>query len=177
MPLYEVWHSYPLTEAQRSDLAQRITAIHTTLFTVPAAFVHVRFSNYAATEHYTAGKKRTGTTNLVLGNVRPGPSRTRGLYESLCLQIEAAWIASVGDPATKGEAHAQFSGAFVLGTVTAAYEQGFMAPDAGQDVEWMRESLPKFQALADGGNEFFQDMIAELKIREDFKFAFENRSA
>ncbi|KAJ7726179.1 putative cis-3-chloroacrylic acid dehalogenase [Mycena maculata] len=176
MPLYEVWHSYPLSEAQRADLAQRITAIHTTVFTVPAAFVHVRFANYAATEHYMGGKKRTGTINLVLGNVRPGPSRTRDHYESLCRQIEAAWTASVG-PATQGGPHAHLAGAFVLGTLTAGSEQGFMVPEAGQDIEWMRKNLPKFQALADDGNEFFRDMIAELKTREDFKFVFENRSA
>ncbi|KAJ7716940.1 hypothetical protein B0H16DRAFT_1612538 [Mycena metata] len=174
MPLYEVWHSYPLTETQRADLAQRITAIHTTVFTVPAAFVHVRFANYAATEHYMGGKKRTGTINLVLGNVRPGPSRTRDLYESLCRQIEAAWIASVGEPATQAGTHAHLAGAFILGTVTASYEEGFMHAEAGQDVEWIRENLPKFQALADDGNEFCRDMIAELRTREDFKFVFGN---
>ncbi|KAJ7270556.1 hypothetical protein C8J57DRAFT_1322048 [Mycena rebaudengoi] len=177
MPLYEVWYSYPLTEAQRADLAQRITTIHTTVFTVPAAFVHVRFTKYAATEHYLGGKKRTGSINLVLGNVRPGHSRTHALYESLCRQIEAAWTAIVGDSATQGEAHAHLAGVFVLGTVTAAYEQGFMVPEAGQDVEWMRENLPKLQALADDGNELCRDMIAELRTREDFKFVFENRSA
>ncbi|KAJ6522232.1 hypothetical protein DFH09DRAFT_1372776 [Mycena vulgaris] len=175
MPLYEVWHSYPLTEAQRADLAQRITTIHATVFTVPAAFVHVRFTNYAATEHYMGGKKRTGTMNLVLGNVRTGSSRPRDLYESLCRQLEAAWTASVGDPATQGGAHAHFSGAYVLGTVAASYKQGWMVPEAGQDVEWMHENLPKFQALADDGNEFCRDMIAELRTREDLKFVFENR--
>ncbi|KAF7349641.1 hypothetical protein MSAN_01690400 [Mycena sanguinolenta] len=177
MPLYEVWHSYPLTEAQRDDLAQRITTIHTTVFTDPAAFVHDRFANYAATEHYIAGRKRTGTVNLVLGNVRSGPSRTHELYESLCRQIEAAWTASVGDLAAQDGAHAHLTGVYVLGTVTASYKQGFMVPKAGQEVEWMRENLPKFQALADGGNELVRDMIGELRTREDFKFVFENRSA
>ncbi|KAJ7488601.1 hypothetical protein B0H11DRAFT_2406680 [Mycena galericulata] len=177
MPLYEVWHSYPLTEAQRADLAQRITAIHTTVFTVPAAFVHVRFTDYAATEHYMGGKKRTGTMNLVLGNVRTGPTRPRDLYATLCRQIEAAWTASVGNPATQGGAHAHLASVFVLGTVTASYEEGFLHAEAGHDVEWLRENLPKFQALADDGNEFFRDMIAELKTREDFKFVFENKSA
>jgi hypothetical protein len=65
-------------------------------------------------------------------------------------------------------------GVFVLGTVTASYEEGFLHPVAGQDVEWLRENLPKFQALADDGNEFWRDMIAELRTREDFKFGFEN---
>ncbi|KAJ7741747.1 hypothetical protein DFH07DRAFT_837292 [Mycena maculata] len=176
MPLYEVWHSYPLSEAQRADLAQRITTIHTTVFTVPAVFVHVRFANYAATDHYMGGKKRTGTINLVLGNVRAGTSRTRDLYESLCRQIEVAWTAAVG-PATQGGAHAHLAGVFVLGTVTASYKEGFMHPEAGQDVEWVRDNLPKFQALADDGNELCRDMIAELKTREDFKFVFENRNA
>ncbi|KAJ7633939.1 hypothetical protein B0H17DRAFT_1107875 [Mycena rosella] len=153
----------PLYKTQRADLAQRITTIHTMVFTVPA-FVHVRFANYVATEHYMGGKKRTGTINLVLCNVRPESLRTRDLYESLCHQIEAAWTASVGDPATLGVAHAQLAGVFVLGT-------------AGQDAEWMRENLPKFQALADHGNELYRDMIAELRTRENFKFVFENRSA
>ncbi|KAJ6474341.1 hypothetical protein C8R45DRAFT_1217398 [Mycena sanguinolenta] len=155
MPDWEVWHSYPLTEAQRNDLAQRITIIHTTLFTVPAAFVHVRIANYAATEHYIAGKKRRHS--------KPG--------------LEAAWTASVGDLATQDGAHAHLAAASYARTVTAAYEQGFMAPEAGHDVEWMRENLLKFQALADDGNGFFQDMISELRRREDFKFVFENRSA
>ncbi|KAJ7079476.1 hypothetical protein C8R44DRAFT_754635 [Mycena epipterygia] len=57
---------YPLAEAQRADLAQRITAIYSTVFTVPAVSVHVRFTNYAATEHYMGGKKRMGTLNLVM---------------------------------------------------------------------------------------------------------------
>jgi hypothetical protein len=95
----------------------------------------------------------------------------------LCRQIEAAWIASVGSPATQGEAHAHLAGAFVLGTVTASYEVGLTRPEAGQDVDWIHENLPKFQALADDGNEFCRDMIAELRTREDFKFVFENRSA
>jgi hypothetical protein len=63
-----------------------------------------------------------------------------------------------------------------MGTVTAAYEQGFMVPEAGQDVEWMRENLAKFQALADDGNEFYRDMI-ELRMREGFKLVFGNGSA
>ncbi|KAJ6529785.1 hypothetical protein B0H19DRAFT_968122 [Mycena capillaripes] len=174
MPLYEVWHSYPLTEAQRADLAQRITAIHATVFTVPAAFVHVRFTNYATTEHYMGGKKRTGTMNLVIGNVRAGPSRTRDLYESLCRQIESAWTVSVGEPGTHGEARAHFASVYVLGAVTASYKQGFMVPHAGQEVKWMRENLPEFQALADDGNEFFRDMIAELRTREDIKSVLES---
>jgi hypothetical protein len=65
----------------------------------------------------------------------------------------------------------------VFGTVTASYEEGFMHPEAGQDVEWMHENLPKFQALADDGNELCRDIIAELRTREDFKFVSENRRA
>ncbi|KAJ6467920.1 hypothetical protein C8R45DRAFT_1219063 [Mycena sanguinolenta] len=148
MPLYEVWHSYPLTEAQRAELAHRITTIHATVFTVAASFVHVTFANYAATEHYVAGKKTTGTTNLVLGTVRTGPSRTRELHESVARQIEAAWIASVGDPAVQSGVPAHLNGIFILGTVEAAYEQGFMIPPAGNDVEWIRENLPKLKISA-----------------------------
>ncbi|KAJ6475506.1 hypothetical protein C8R45DRAFT_1077375 [Mycena sanguinolenta] len=166
MPIYEVWHSYPFTEAQRHDLAQRITTIHTTMLTVPRPS--------CMSEYYIGGKKRTGNVNLILANVRTGPSRAHALFESLCRQIEAAWTATVVDLATQDGAHAHLAGAFVLDTVTAAYEQGFMFPEAGHDVEWMCENLPKFQALADGGNELFRDMIGELRTREDFNFVFES---
>ncbi|KAJ6475398.1 hypothetical protein C8R45DRAFT_935025 [Mycena sanguinolenta] len=82
----QTWaHSYPLTEAQRYDLAQRITTIHTTVFTVPAAFW---FANYAATDHYI-GEKRMGNVNLILANVRTGPSRTHAVFESPCRQISS----------------------------------------------------------------------------------------
>ncbi|KAJ7623477.1 hypothetical protein FB45DRAFT_106665 [Roridomyces roridus] len=174
MPLYEVWHSCPLTQAQHADLAERITTIHTTVFTVPAAFVHVRFTNCGTTEHYLGGKKRTGTMNMVIANVRTGSSRSQDQYESLCRQVEAAWIAAVGAPATQAETNVEFAGIFIHGVRTAGYEQGFMRPLAGGDSAWIRENLPQFQTLADGGNVFFQGMIAELKEREDFKSVFES---
>ncbi|KAJ7824927.1 hypothetical protein B0H13DRAFT_2375196 [Mycena leptocephala] len=130
-----------------------------TVFTVPAAFVHVSFANYAATEHYMGGKKRTGTINLVLGNVRQGPSRARDLYVSLCRQIEAGMDSQRRRPRDAGCGARDLGGVFVMGPVTAAYEQA------------------KFQALADDGNEFCRDMIAELRTREDFKLVFGNGSA
>ena len=56
MPLYQVHHSYPFTEAQKEDLAKRITYIHTRLFTVPAAFVNVSFMPYQGVSHFVGGR-------------------------------------------------------------------------------------------------------------------------
>ncbi|KAJ7620945.1 hypothetical protein FB45DRAFT_927958 [Roridomyces roridus] len=142
MPMYEVQHSYPLTEDQRADLAQRITAIHTKMFIVPAVFVNVRF--------------------IPSSGHRPLHGR----------QVESAWGACVGEDTVQNDPKAHFTAAIVHGSMTAAYEQGFMAPEAGKDAEWMRSMLPKFQASADAGDVFFQDMIAEMRGREDFKVAF-----
>lgn len=45
MPLYEVLLSIPLNEAEKSELARVITAIHTRIFTVRSLFVNVSFTD------------------------------------------------------------------------------------------------------------------------------------
>ena len=41
MPFYEIFHVYPLTPTQRRELAEQITTLHCTTFSVPSAFVNV----------------------------------------------------------------------------------------------------------------------------------------
>ncbi|KAG6362964.1 hypothetical protein INS49_008059 [Diaporthe citri] len=57
MPLYEVLHSIPLNEAEKSEVARAITAIHTRRFTVPSLFVNVRLTDVREHHMYVGGEK------------------------------------------------------------------------------------------------------------------------
>lgn len=57
MPLYEVMHSIPLNEAEKSEVARAITAIHTRRFAVPSLFVNVRFTDAREHHMYVGGEK------------------------------------------------------------------------------------------------------------------------
>ncbi|KAJ7620956.1 hypothetical protein FB45DRAFT_927981 [Roridomyces roridus] len=170
MPIYDVFHSYPLTDVQCDDLARRITDLHTSTFTVTSGLVHVRFTEYGEKKHYMGGKKMTGQMNMVVGKVRTGSNRSQDQWEALCRQIEAAWIASVGADVIKSEPKATLAAVFVHGGLAAVYEQGFMAPVAGKDGEWLCKNFCAFEKLAEAGNPFFQDMVAEIRAREDLSF-------
>lgn len=57
MPAYEVEHVIPLTSQQKDEIAQSITATHTSLFTTPSLFVNVRFTDTSEQDIYVGGKK------------------------------------------------------------------------------------------------------------------------
>lgn len=57
MPAYEVEHICPLTEAQKDELAEAITKIHSEQFSTPKIFVNIRFTNVENHCTYVAGKR------------------------------------------------------------------------------------------------------------------------
>lgn len=59
MPLYEISHATPLSQSQRDQLAESITAIHSTKFTVPRMFINVIFTDSSNTPTYVGGRQVT----------------------------------------------------------------------------------------------------------------------
>ena len=176
MPFYEVLHALPLSEAQQDKLAEAITHIHTRLFTVPAGFVHVAFTNTDARPMYMAGKRRR--SNMIVANIRNGPSRTSEHFSQLCNQVGDAWKTTVAGTAEKyvQTEENKLRAVFVLGTIVAAWEGGFMAPNAGEDKEWFQKNMPAMKKAAVDGDTDIADMLEELKTREDFKGLLTNGS-
>lgn len=102
MPYYEVLHATPLTHAQRSSLAEKITYLHTTLFTTPSLFVNVKFTDISSGgDYFVAGKPRR--CNHVLATVRAGGGRSREHWKKLCNGIERCWEEVVGAEGQGGE--------------------------------------------------------------------------
>ena len=52
-----------------------------------------------------------------------------------------------------------------IGAITAAYEAGFMMPEAGQDGEWLKANEAAFEERAKGGDEEFAEMLKEVRGR------------
>ena len=58
---------------------------------------------------------------------------------------------------------------FVLGDIVAGAEAGFAFPAAGKDKEWLKEHHEEFEQKAQLGDEDFQDLMHELRERQDLK--------
>ncbi|GAM88568.1 hypothetical protein ANO11243_066020 [Dothideomycetidae sp. 11243] len=166
MPEYEVCHVCPLSESQQEQLAEAITVIHSTTFSTPRLFVNVKFSNISQVPLYVAGKRRSN--NRVLANVRHGPTRTQEQYESIIRKIMAAWEKIVPESKQKRSANGvdyELRMVILFGAIVAAFEAGFMVPEAGKDQNWLQDYAPQFQAKADEGDEDFKEMLRECKER------------
>ncbi|KAL8788031.1 MAG: hypothetical protein Q9195_007496 [Heterodermia aff. obscurata] len=161
MPLYQIQHSTPLSQAQQDQLAATITSIHTQKFTTPSLFVNVTFTDTSSQPAYVAGKRSTGG-NRILAHVRHGPSRTQEDYNLLCASISSAWNEIVAPSE-------QLHTIFILGDIVAGYEHGMAIPPAGGDREWLRENIGVFRERARGEGEPFGGLVRELEERADLR--------
>ncbi|KAL9113838.1 MAG: hypothetical protein Q9227_001972 [Pyrenula ochraceoflavens] len=162
MPLYEVEHICNLSPTQQDDIAKAITEIHSRKFTTASFFVRVKFMNVDQQVTYVAGKRKP--FNRIVAHVRHGPSRTKEDYDDISKQLTVAWKSIVG---SDGDHY--LHAVFVMGDLNAMYEEGFILPPAGQDRQWLKVHLKDFQKRAAEGDEEFQNLIQELKNREDMQ--------
>lgn len=166
MPIYDIQHIVPLTDAQQDELAEAITVIHSTKFKTPRMFVNVKYTDIADKVYYIGGKRRQG--NHIIANVRVGPSRSQQEWDDLCLEIVKAWDGIVPMPKVRRsapDADHSLRAVFVLGGMQAGYEAGFLIPPAGGDVAWLHEHMEAFEAKASGGDEEFASLVQEVKER------------
>ncbi|KAL2866209.1 uncharacterized protein BJX67DRAFT_355976 [Aspergillus lucknowensis] len=163
MPLYEIHASTPLTKAQRDELAQTITQIHTRKFVTPSLFVNIRFLDTSAEHNYIGGKPRA--TNRIVAYVRSGGPRTSEDFEDLALQVQGAWDRIVVRAERCKET--ELNRVFVMGAIAAGVENGVLLPRAGGDVDWLRENLPRFEERARRGDRDFIDLVEEMRDRVD----------
>ncbi|KXJ96513.1 hypothetical protein Micbo1qcDRAFT_155068, partial [Microdochium bolleyi] len=157
MPFYEVSHAVPLSDAQKDEIAQAITKIHTTRFTTPSLFVNVKFTDAANESYYVGGKRRRA--NRVSALVRAGGGRTAESFNALAQEIHAAWDRVLLGTDTGGATtipvgdERELRVVAITGSILGGVENGIVLPQAGEDVEWLRTNLPKFEKLAEQGHE------------------------
>ncbi|KAF9878910.1 hypothetical protein CkaCkLH20_03810 [Colletotrichum karsti] len=170
MPLYEVAHATPLSQPQQDALAEAITTIHSSKFTVPKMFINVIFVDSSKTPTYVGGKRRQ--SNRIVGRVRRGSSRTQEDFNSLCREIRAAWARVVHPDVAGGQLPPQeleLRAVFITGELIAGMKASFSVPLAGDELAWAQENYSDFKERADAGDEDFVDLIAELQTWPGFK--------
>src|SRR5438034_11599497 len=94
MPWYDVEHAAALTQSQCDALAEKITALHTRTFMVPALLVNIQFRDASQDNTYVAGKRKL--SNRIQANLRVGPGRPIQMYDDLAEQLEKVWYDVVG---------------------------------------------------------------------------------
>ncbi|KAK1544518.1 hypothetical protein CPAR01_02020 [Colletotrichum paranaense] len=155
MPLYEVSHATPLSQGQRDQLAESITAIHNTKFTVPRMFINVIFTDSSNIPTYVGGKQED--------------------FSLLCYEIRAAW-AQIVHPETADEGgklppqDLELRSVFITGELIAGLKASFPTPSAGDELAWAGENYAAFKERAEAGDEDFADLVAEIQSWPEFEF-------
>jgi phenylpyruvate tautomerase PptA (4-oxalocrotonate tautomerase family) len=128
MPLYQcLVPAGSLDADRRADLAEAITAVHTSVTGAPRGFVNVVFSEYEPSAFFTAG--RPHTASVIAATIRAG--RDRATRAELLTRLSEAWTAITGQDARR----------LVLGLneidPTSVMEAGLIMPAPGEEAAWM----------------------------------------
>ncbi|KAF4548169.1 Hypothetical protein D9617_31g064050 [Elsinoe fawcettii] len=180
MPLYQIYHSYPLSQEQKQTLASSVTKLHATTFTTPSFFVHVRFipEDSAGVNYFMAGKPHENNANRIVGIVRVSETRTRADFDKLGEKIEQAWYDAVKGSSAGGDEETALEQdedgkrllMVVFTPMITIRENGMVIPEAGKEGQWLKEHLGHIKLMSEGeGIVDFGDMLEELHTREDLK--------
>jgi phenylpyruvate tautomerase PptA (4-oxalocrotonate tautomerase family) len=176
MPLYDIEHVTPLSDAQQEQLAKTFTAIHTQRFHTPSFFINVRFTDVSTQKVFRGGVRRF--YNRAILRTRVSENRTNEEYGRHCKDLIAAWDRIVVHGEDSGKTNGELGDkslrtVWILGALTTAVELGIQRPTAGKEIEWLRENKGEFERLANEGDEDMEDLLEELRTREDFKGVWE----
>ncbi|KAJ4300021.1 hypothetical protein N0V90_005270 [Kalmusia sp. IMI 367209] len=170
MPLYDIEHVIPLTEAQQEKLAKAFTSLHSKRFQTPSFFVNVRFTDASSQKVYRGGVLRS--YNRAVLRTRASDKRSTEEYGQHCRDLISAWTEIVSGGSAQDEQAVPeietLRSVWVMGALTTAVEMGIQRPAVGQEIEWLRENKSEFERLAGQGDEDMQQLIWELENREDF---------
>jgi hypothetical protein len=179
MPLYDIEHITPLTDAQQEKLAIAFTDLHSKRFNTPRFFLNVRYTDARAQPVFRAGRKVV--YNRVVLRTRVGEQRTKDVYDEHCRDLMRVWGEIIG---TEGELGLRT--VWVLGALTTAVELGIARPrvssfsffcfgsvalgratvdvarQVGEEDGWIEKHMDEFQRLAAAGDEDFVELIHQI---------------
>ena len=102
--------------------------------------------------------------------MRYGPPRTRADFDRLCLALETSWNDIVNTREANRYLQAKspppdLRAVFILGSITAGLEAGFLLPEPGTDAKWVHANWDEFQRKAEAGDKDFQELVEEARER------------
>jgi phenylpyruvate tautomerase PptA (4-oxalocrotonate tautomerase family) len=166
MPLYDIEHVIPLTDVRQEALAKAFTSIHCKRFHTPSFFINVRFTDVSTQKVYRGGVLRY--YNRAILRTRVSENRTREQYGEHCRDLIKAWDEIIGPEDVDKKHDKALRTVWIMGALTTAVEMGFQRPAAGEEIEWLRSNKDDFERLAIEGDEDMQQLMEELRTREDF---------
>lgn len=166
MPLYDIEHVIPLTDGQQESLAKAFTSIHCTRFYTPSFFINVRFTDVSSQKVYRGGVLRY--YNRAILRTRVSENRTSEQYGEHCRELMKAWDGIITRESVNSEHETTLRTVWVMGALTTAVEMGFQRPAAGQEIRWLRDNKASFETMANNGDEDMQQLMVELRSRDDF---------
>ncbi|KZM25687.1 hypothetical protein ST47_g3173 [Ascochyta rabiei] len=79
-----------------------------------------------------------------------------------------AWDEIISHGVTQSRYDKTLRAVWIMGALTTAVEMGFQRPVAGQEITWLRDNKDRFTTLAEEGDEDMQQLLLELRTRDDF---------
>ncbi len=171
MPLYDIEHVIPLTDGQQEALAKAFTSIHCARFHTPSFFINVQFTDVSSQKVYRGGILRY--FNRAILRTRVSETRTREQYGEHCRELIWAWDDILKSESVESTHQKTLRTVWIIGALTTAMEMGFQRPAAGQEIEWLRSNKDSFEDLAREGDEDMQQLVIELRTRDDFAAVME----
>jgi phenylpyruvate tautomerase PptA (4-oxalocrotonate tautomerase family) len=123
MPLYDIEHVTPLTDAQQEQLAIALTDLHVQRFKTPRFFINVRYTDVSAQVVFRGGVRRK--YNRIIIRTRAGSNRSTEMYNDHCRDIVRVWERVIGDDTVPERG---LRTVWVLGALTTALEAGIARP-------------------------------------------------
>jgi len=106
--------------------------------------------------------------NRAILRTRVSENRTKEQYGEHCKELIAAWDRIVESEDVDSKHDKTLRTVWIMGALTTAVEMGFQRPAAGEETEWLRSNTDDFERLAEDGDEDMQQLMEELRSREDF---------
>lgn len=166
MPLYDIEYVIPLNDAQQEALAKAFKSIHCKRFRTPSFFINVRFTDVSAQKVHRGGVLRY--YNRAILRTRVSENRSRKQYGEHCKELIAAWDKIVRPENVDSKHDKTQRTVWIMGALTTVVEMRFQRPAAGEEIEWLRGNKDDFERLAEDGDEDMQQLMKELRTREDF---------
>jgi hypothetical protein len=94
--MYTITHAHPIPRDVQLKIAQKFTEIHCARYKMPTSFVNINFVPVNPEETYYVGGKLIPSKTRIMGQVRPGESRSVEGFEQLVSELAAAFTEFAG---------------------------------------------------------------------------------
>lgn len=106
---------------------------------------------------------------VVAGAGKEKTNGANGMNSQSGGQIGTGEPLTLTEPTEAEAAPKELHAVFILPSIGAGWEAGFLVPEAGKDGQWIKENMGKFEKKAEEGDQVFRDLVEEIKARKELQ--------